>query len=406
MITTNIVNRRKQFDVSYIHLKTPKSLDIDVLRKSFEKAIISSEFLRTAFYWRGLKQPVGIVHKKVIPNVNVHKILNDVSDDIEAIKNLRRKEGFKLETPPLMCMDIFVKSDGTAEILIFYYTSLIDGWSMDKFLERLNMLYDGADTSKEDFNRQSYINLLNKKSFKENTVDYWKQHFGNFQCESKEKSYTQPIVNEINTNVFDITNEELKIVEKISHNYKLSKASILSFCYACALQQDSKPRDVIIAITSSGRNAEFEGMLDTIGIFSHITPLRVNCSEDELDVLKMINSDLLKQRNLQPLPIDDITKAVGIDTSILKKAINNHGLVFLNHSIVEQKGQFEVYEDYGFLALPLRSYITLGKNSNILITYSKEMYTEKDVLRLKEKFSETICHLRKKILKTEKGSDI
>lgn len=364
VMTANLNNRSKYMDVSYMHFSLKSNMTEEKIEMAFNKAVNSFEALRSVWCWRGVKEPVKLILKQVKTEVGFY-YQDDINDEvITDIKSKREKEGFKLNNPPYLTLDV-ISSNERTDVILFFFTSIIDGWSIDLFLNVLMSNYYGQIINYGGVDYEKYLDWINDDERRQKTKVFWKEYLKEIKV--KENTYTQEFPNEMLSLTWNMTEEETMAVKELSKKYSCSQASILIYCYGKA--KNGSSADSLVTSTVTGRNPELSGMLESVGMFSNIVPVRIKTGQNIEDGISDIDFSLKRINQLVPLTIDEIAECAEISQDSLRNTVYDSTIVILNQTIEEKKNDMELIEDHGFLVVPLRVYVTIEKTISILFTY-------------------------------------
>lgn len=347
VLSRNITQRSKRMDCSVIKLVLKKSIDCEVLQKGIELVINTHQHLRSGMSWRHLTGPVKLVYGYVRPRYNHYHFVDHIDPcSVNDIENERKEKGFVLEEAPLIAFDSFHGKEETI-LMITYYNSWFDGWSLDILLAQIKNYIDNGDVKKEHMNWKKYE--LWKSGGREKAEQYWKNN--TYTVVDKEYEYSEED-NDMEYRI-PIGEKQAVCVREYCNVHNISKASVYTYCLAKAIDRNTVMMDF------SGRNSPVDGIIDAIGLFSGIAP--VNTSDP-----KRVNEEI-ESINSEPLPgLSEISDYTGIEPKNLAAMALFDTIVILNQDAGVNDSVAESIEDKSYAHVPRRFYIKPDKE--VLIT--------------------------------------
>ncbi|MBE6049555.1 MAG: amino acid adenylation domain-containing protein [Clostridium sp.] len=380
VMTSNITNRNKKMNVSYMLFDYDDIFEESRLMESFEKTVNLFEELRSMWVWRGVKHPVRVVLKEVSTDTKFHFVETMSQKIAEDVIDARKAQGINLKNPPYLALDI-ITDNNVSKVILSFYTSVVDGWSIDLFLKTLMEVYNGKKLEQNIFDYERYLDWINNDEENQKSMMFWKDYLKDLSI--KKKEHLDETSDEMETYIWKLEEEDVLKIHKISKAASCSIASILLYCYGKAINQCKD--DCLVASTITGRNQSIPGMLDAIGMFSNIVPIRINAINN-IDSIKNVDLSLKRVNQLVPYTIDEIAQYTNIASDELRNIITSATLVILNQSNQDSSNEMKLVEDHGYLAVPLRTYATVNKYISLLFTYSNKNISREDIERIISEF--------------------
>ena len=126
-------------------------LNVKAFQKAWEMIQDRHEPLRTSFHWKGLEQPLQMVHNQ--PEAPwEHLDLRHLSGDTqvqELDRHLNSQEAFDLNQPPLMRFKLVRLDDDRYHFIWNHHHLLMDGWSTPRLFGEVFALYHTLSQGQE-----------------------------------------------------------------------------------------------------------------------------------------------------------------------------------------------------------------------------------------------------------------
>lgn len=380
VLSHNVALRSKRQDVSSITIKLKQKIGIDILKNTLNNIVNSYKTLRSGVKWRGLNQPVSLEYKKVNMDLKIHTYDSElIYEGIQSVITQRKDKGFKLEKPPLINFD-FLYNDEEQYLIMSYFNSWFDGWSVDVILKRMQSLINNENTY-EKMNQNEYKQyVLEKKDFAER---YWLSMDIKQEIESVPNSI-------LSGNFMDMYEKEIKISYELNKeiNDLISKKenqnegnSIVSL-YLMAMSRAIEEK--VIVTTISGRNFPIENIEKEVGLFSGLVVLSASNIID-------IQKQLYEINRIPVCSLAKLAKYLQITDEQLTNVVMMNGIIILNQSSLEESEFGAIVSDQSYSQVPRRCYITPGKNIKIIA--DRNVFPEDKAIDTLERFRRIIIEI-------------
>jgi amino acid adenylation domain-containing protein/non-ribosomal peptide synthase protein (TIGR01720 family) len=271
-------------------------LNVDALRKAFQKLVNRNSALRTNFKLDDGK-PVQVVHGYQ----EVSFLQVDVSEfDENNIKNAvleKSKEPFDLENGREFRVCLFSKSKDDHVLLISIHHISTDARSIEVMMDELSKLYESEVNGKNDpllpaekyyhdfiSEQEEFVNSDKAKS----QLEYWTKELSGEPADLElPNDRPRPPIQTFNgsTVYFELDSE---LVNKLKQVSKDSGATLFAFmlsCYLLFLRKHSGNSDIVTGIAAAGRS--FQGFENVMGYF--INPVAINSNiPDEMTFEELV----------------------------------------------------------------------------------------------------------------------
>lgn len=311
-------------------------INIQLFKESFDILIYNNDILRTVFIYEKVNEIFQVVLNKRKGEVNYKDISNlgDAEKDeflLELINNDKVK-GFNLSKDVLMRFFIIKVDSKKYKIIWTFHHIIMDGWCngilLSEFIDIYNNLINNREVIlKQKNNFSQYIKWLDKQD-KNQALDYWDNYLDGYDKiatlpkknndirQKKNMSYHKMILDR------ECTEE----IIKLSKDNQITINAILQSAWGILLQKYNNTNDVVFGTVVSGRNAEIDGIENTLGLFINTIPIRVKTDNTTsfLQVVRNVNKDLVTKYTY--LSIADIQAKNGMNYELF-----DHALAFENY---------------------------------------------------------------------------
>jgi amino acid adenylation domain-containing protein len=264
-----------------------KNVNIGLFKQSWQVLLERHEALRASFSYKKLKNPVQIIHRKIITPWKEKEIQNLTYEEqrecLNKIIKKERQEGFDIQKAPLMRFNLLRIEKDKYYFVWNQHHLLIDGWCVPVILEELSDIYDSLITNsepnlKQRRNYRDYIKWIQNQS-QDAARDYWQKELlgikgTKISIKSKgEDDYIEDIL--------ILSEQETNNFNELAKDTNVTLNTIFQAIWALILSQQTGQREVVFGVTVSGRNIDLEGVEDMIGIFINTIPLRLSIDTRE-----------------------------------------------------------------------------------------------------------------------------
>src|SRR5687767_1991200 len=244
-------------------------LDIRVIEQSMNKLMARHQILRTVFEHEGYERPIQIVLKERKINFSYKDIRQQCSEGqkeevIKSYQQAERSQTFDLTRDVLMRLLVLQTGEEEFEFIWNHHHVLMDGWCMgivvNEFTEIYSKLIKGQQIAlplPSPYSR--YITWLEDRE-KEASVAYWRNYLTGYHSlatlPQKEKSPSGTVPYAQRVWEFKITEEQVKLLDKICKKYGVTLNTIFQCAWGLLLAKYNNVNDVVFGSVVSGRPAE------------------------------------------------------------------------------------------------------------------------------------------------------
>lgn len=395
-------------------LKLQGEVQIEHAKESVALLGLRHEVLRTAVVMpkKGLK-PWQLIIKNREPETRELDLsmLSQKEKDrsFQALKEEDIKRGFQLEQDSLIRFH-FVKMDNQCVYMLWsMHHIIVDGWCLSLLLQDFSRFYSSLcqGVSQEELKReieaecrsaahyQEYINWL-EESDKEAGMEYWNTLLDGFQeitgiePLNEKKENLEKKVGELRfTFSEDVSNQMTQFLKQ--HN--LTGSHFFETAWSILLSRYNHTDDVVFGKVVSGRNVPIGGIENTVGLFIHTIPVRIQL-ESNTTFLELAR--MLQKQSAESLQYDTVSLAD------MQKQCNNGNPLFDHIFAYENYYQGEEgavgidnvdmewvdYREQTNYNLSLS--VAEGKEFLLKFLYDPSIYEEKELLLLARRMEQLV----------------
>jgi amino acid adenylation domain-containing protein/non-ribosomal peptide synthase protein (TIGR01720 family) len=245
--------------------------------------------LRTAFVWKGQREPVQVVHRTLempwrqedwrefSPAQQAEKLAAFLADD--------RKRGFEPNRAPLMRLATLRLSETVWQLVWSHHHLLLDGWSLPLLLREFGVAYAAFSTGQTPALPPArpfgaYLQWLQKRDASRDE-QFWREQLRGFSVPTPltvDKPGPAGKVHEVID--FAIDEADTARLQQIARDQQVTLNTLSQGAYALVLSRYASAEDVVFGVTVSGRPADLAGVENIVGLFINTLPLRVTVTDD------------------------------------------------------------------------------------------------------------------------------
>jgi amino acid adenylation domain-containing protein/non-ribosomal peptide synthase protein (TIGR01720 family) len=245
--------------------------------------------LRTAFVWKGQREPVQVVHRTLempwrkedwrtfSPAQQAEKLTAFLAED--------RKRGFEPNRAPLMRLATLRLSETVWQLVWSHHHLLLDGWSLPLLLREFGVAYAAFSTGQTPALPPArpfgaYLQWLQKRDASRDE-HFWREQLRGFSVPTPltvDKPGPAGKVHEVID--FAIDETDTARLQQIAREQQVTLNTLSQGAYALVLSRYASAEDVVFGVTVSGRPADLNGVENIVGLFINTLPLRVTVTDD------------------------------------------------------------------------------------------------------------------------------
>ena len=373
------------------------TLRVDAFIAAFGKMINHQEILRTSFDLVE-DMPVQIVHDTV--DFDVPFFAMNEQDARNRI--LEFIQPFDLKKAPLLRAEIIELSPDNHLVLFDAHHIIIDAFSMEILKKELFSYYEGKELDPLTIQYKDYAiwqNTYFKSKVANDKKSYWiDQYSGEIPVINLPTDFPRAINQSAEAGTFSLCiNEKLTAeIKKMSSNQGISTFMILLATYNIVLHKYTGQDDIIIGVTTIGRNNE--NLSGLLGMFVNNLPIRTFPSGDTsvTAFLNEVKETAIKAFANQDYPFDELIENLNISRDLNRSPLFDVVFSYMNFELSEFKnGELQV-SDYRAETIFSSEYdlmlYGLEAEDKIYITikYKKSLFKKESIERFAGHFSKTV----------------
>ncbi|MFD2785405.1 amino acid adenylation domain-containing protein, partial [Hymenobacter rubripertinctus] len=314
------------------------ALDIEALRKSYDKLVARHAMLRTCFTQAFEPEVLQIVQKQVPSSIRYVDVSDKPDFSLTAFKEADRQAGFDLHKGSQMRLTVLALGQQTHEFIWSHHHILMDGWCTGVLIKEFFQIYQGFIQNEEPqlSTVHPYSNYLKWLLARDTDASqqYWQQYLAGYDTTS-----SLPKLLADTTRKFELRNADFSLSQAVSQSVKslceelrITENTFVQTVWALLLSRYNQTDDVVFGAVVSGRPAEIEGIEETIGLFINTIPVRVQApaAVPVRELLQGVQQRAIEGTDHHYTQLADIQ--VNSDSG---RALFDHIVVFENYPVAE-----------------------------------------------------------------------
>ncbi len=296
------------------------------LAAAWQHVIDRAPILRAAITWRGVAEPLQIVHHRArLPVTNLDWTVTGEPARRAALDQLLasdRAAGIDLATAPLMRLTLARLSATEVQVLWTFHHVLLDGWSVfhvltDVFAQHAAPIADLGPQPAERPRFRDYLHWLSRQD-REEAQHHWRTVLGGFDAPTP-LPYDRPPAGTGDAQssavaAVTLPEQQANRLRATAQRHGLTLNTIVQGAWALLLSRCSGQDDVVFGATVSGRHGELSGAESMVGIFVNTIPARVQVQwrQSVLSLLRDLQAQQSDCRRYDYLPLPDVRAQSGV----------------------------------------------------------------------------------------------
>ena len=280
------------------------ALDPDVFQNAWDQVVATHPALRTAFIWKGVKEPQQVVRQKVSVTCDVIDLRGEEPGNQESrINSLLaedRAAGFDFRRAPLMRFMLIRLDVNLWRMVWSSHHLILDRWCIDVLFAQFQRYYrallnnDGMALVKGPSFRD-YIGWIRQQD-ERSTRFYWTDYLKGFCAptltaglfESDEFLKGERAAQA----TLSLDPQQTRAARARAASLKVTFSCLVQAALAVAINRISHNQDVVFGMTVSGRPAELPHVEDIVGSFINSIPVRARFARTTVlgEWLRALNS--------------------------------------------------------------------------------------------------------------------
>jgi len=264
-------------------------LDEAAFAETWRLLVARHSILRTAFVWKGQREPVQVVHRTLeipwqredwrafTPAQQAEKLTAYLAAD--------RRRGFVPNRAPLMRLATLRLSETVWQLVWSHHHLLLDGWSFPLLLREFGVAYGAFSAGSvpalppaRPFG--SYLQWLQKRDAAPDE-NFWREQLRGFAVPTP-LTIDRPgkVGSDFEVIDFALDETDTARLQQIARDLQVTLNTLSQGAYALMLSRYASTDDVVFGVTVSGRPADLPGVENIVGLFVNTLPLRVPVPDD------------------------------------------------------------------------------------------------------------------------------
>ena len=378
------------------------ALDAAAFERAWQELFRRHAVLRTAFVWKGLDEPLQVVHESVrLPLDRLDWRGLAAGEQARRLADFGRADlarGFDFSDPPLMRLTLIRTHEQTHELVWGYHHILLDGWSVPLLFGEVLEVYEAltrgrmpSPPARRPY--RDYIAWLRRQDLRQAEA-FWRDTLRGataptpLACgRAAPRAAPSGAEGDYDRQQIVLPRALADGLRGLAREHHLTLNTLAQGAWALLLARYSGERDVIFGATVSGRPAELAGADEMIGLFINTLPVRARVGGDEnvLPWLKSLQEGQAQASQYVHSPLaavqswSDVPRGVPLFESIL---------VFENYPVDESLAQAS-----GSLAIagarntestdyPLTLVVTPGEEVSVRLLYDRRRFDRATATRM------------------------
>lgn len=384
-------------------------LNLAAFKQAWQLMIERHAVLRTGFYWENLEKPIQAVHRtaelpwherdwRAIP-------LAEHSQQLEALLQTDRQQGFELTEPPLTRWYLIQRDADSYYFVWSIHQIVMDGWCRGLILDELMNAYQAFCQGQTPMlpRRRAYGDYLAwlRKQDLAAAEAFWQQQLSGFSAPTPllqacgvgssnepNATYAEQLV-ELDPSV-------LQQLQQLAKQQRLTLNTIVQGAWALLLSHYTREDDVVFGATVAGRPSSLAGSDTMVGLFINTLPMRVRLDQQQplIAWLQSLQQQQVNVREFEYTPLLDIQRWSDIPRGM---ALFESLIVFENYPMQAQMGN-----DHNQLSIqavtsiertnyPLTLLVVPGQRLSITAIYAEPQFDQAIIQRMLEHLQQLLA---------------
>ncbi len=305
-------------------IKYPRFVFED-FKRALTLLIHKHPILRTAFNMEDFEQPVQIVYRDVLPDIE-HFDISYMAPSAQAayLQNLLeqdRQNPLDLAVPPLWRLRIFGLDQENICVVLVAHHAILDGWSVALFMTELNNTYLELKSNpgfvplrlKADY-REFVVEQIVEKQ--ENaSIDYWRSELMDYRRLDISTVFGENGLPETRTCTYNLKRNLLNRLKAAAESHNTTVKNLCFGAYVYMLNMFSFESDLVVGLVANNRPLCEDGE-KILGCFLNTVPFRIKIPErlKWSDYLAVIDEKMQALKRHDRISLFEILRIIGEKT--------------------------------------------------------------------------------------------
>lgn len=253
----------------------------DLFEQAWQQTVNQHQQLRASVHWRNVKQPVSVIQRQLPAEVQFFdwRMRTDHDESLESFLVEDLQSGLPIEQAPASRLTLIQTSEKSHELVWTCHHLLLDGWSGGLVIDEIFRRYDALANRTEFAATQhptlsGYLKWLQACEL-EPAQQHWTDLLAGFKDPIELSGDGVPISCE---RILGLA--ETSSLMSVVRESRTTLNAWLQCAWAIVLGRISDCDDVVFGVTVSGRQIDFDGADQLIGMLINVLPVRVQLRPD------------------------------------------------------------------------------------------------------------------------------
>lgn len=366
-------------------------LDIEKIRKVFNKIVERHEILRTQFTIQN-DEIVQKVYKNV--NFEIPVYYNTEREIPKIIKNFSKP--FKLEDEMLIRAEVHFIDNKSTMLLLDSHHIIMDGMSLNNLIIEFNRLYNGDDLKRLPIQYRDYSaweRKYNNSKYIRKNEEYWINKFKDSELTQLNLPYDYKLSanrsykgNRI-SNVID--EKQFRRMERYAKKIGASPYMFFVTAFLVLLYKYTGQEEIILGSPIANRDRRETKRLLGMLVNNIVIKGQINEEETFTTFLETMKEQVLNDLSNQPYPFDMLVKKLGVKTDNSRNPLFDVMFTYQNQeeNIIKLSGKdVEILEIYNNIAKFNLSLEIKPKTHTINIEYCTDLFRKETIVNFFEHY--------------------
>ncbi len=282
-------------------------------RVAWEQVLERHAALRTHFVWEGLKQPVQVVHRRVVLPWSEEDWRGLAAAELEerwahAVEDDRGRP-LAFDTAPLVRLLLARTGERTWRLLWTYHHAVLDGWSMQLVLRDLLALYEAARRGlpaalPPPGSFRDYLLWLAHRDAAAAEA-FWRQRLRGLEAPTLLAAPRRGPAFAEETVAIPALGTALQVAAR---GERVTPSTFVEAAWSAVLSARSGRADLVFGSVVAGRPATLPAAAETVGVFSNVLPARVSLRPGETvaELLRRLQGEQAAAREHDQVFLGDV----------------------------------------------------------------------------------------------------
>ncbi|MCP5150482.1 MAG: amino acid adenylation domain-containing protein [Chromatiales bacterium] len=310
-----------------LELRFRGALDLALLRRAFDAAVVRHPALRTAFMWEGLERPRQVVYHQPQPwwrEVDLRARDPAARDaELERLRAADHAEPFDLTVAPLMRMTAIRTADDEHRLLWSFHHAALEGWSSSIVLAEVRAHYEAwlrgavpALAPPRPF--RDYVDWLQAQD-REAAAAYWRTRFDDVEVPTPNPfdrgDVDRPArVVDVREHLVTLDAALSQRLTQLARTARVTPSTLVQGAWAILLARYCGESRVVLGVATAGRPPSLAGANEMVGLFVGMQPAVVEVDDRAplRDWLATLQREQAAMRRFDYFGLGEIREATGL----------------------------------------------------------------------------------------------